>query len=394
MDLSYWGDSILKKAPVGPLGIIALQGSRELAKLVDQCIVTHRQQSAATQGEHSELAESVRDSFLIKSDCPRFSNGEGKGIINETVRGYDIYILADIGNYSCKFKMFGMDCPMSPDDHFQDIKRVIAAVGGKARRITVIMPMLYESRQHWRQARESLDCALALQELQHLGVDNIITFDAHDVRVQNAIPLSGFENLRPTYEMIRALLETEKDLLIDKERMLVVSPDEGGIARSIYYASTLKLDLNTYYKRRDYTRIVDGRNPIIKHEFLGGSVAGKDVLIVDDILASGESLLDIAKDLKRRKANRIYIAVTYALFVDGLEAYNKAHRRGLLHRLYTTNMTYRREELRRAPWFVDVDMSGLIAYLIDMMNYDHSISSLFEPAAKIGELLQSHQLEK
>ncbi len=381
------------KTPVAPLGIISLEGSQELAGLIDSHIVARRKKLAEANPEYAEFPGLIRESFLVPSKCYRFSNGEGKAIVNETVRGYDIYIIADVGNYSCKFKMFGMDCPMSPDDHFQDIKRVIAAIEGKAHRLTVIMPLLYEGRQHRRQARESLDCAMALQELERLGVDNIITFDAHDPRVQNAVPLIGFENLYPTYQMIKALLEHEKDLNINKANMLIISPDEGAIERSLYYASMLNLDVNLFYKRRDYTRFVDGRNPIIQHEFLGGNVEGKDILIVDDLLSSGESLLDIARQLKSRKANRIYIAVTFALFVEGLDAFDESYRQGIVKRFYATNLTYRRPELRAVPWYVDVDLSGFIAYLVDMLNYNNSISPLFDPTAKIDELLRLYQIK-
>ncbi len=381
------------KSPVGPLGIIALEGSKELGHLIDGHIVARRRKLLEANPEYADRSDLSRDSFLVPSTCYRFSNGEGKAIIHETVRGYDTFILADIGNYSCRFKMFGMEVPMSPDDHFQDIKRIISAIGGKAQRITVIMPLLYASRQHRRQARESMDCAVALQELERLGVDNIITFDAHDPRVLNAVPLIGFENLYPTYQMIKALVETEDDLSINRNDMLVVSPDEGGMERSLYYASMLGLDVNLFYKRRDYTRVVNGRSPIIQHEFLGGDVEGRDILIVDDILATGESLLDIARELKRRKARRIFIAVTFNLFVEGLDAYHRSYEEGIFTRLYGTNLTYRREELRKAPWYVDVDMSGFIAYLIDSLNYNSSISPLFDPSAKIDELLRSYQIK-
>ncbi|NLY75987.1 MAG: ribose-phosphate pyrophosphokinase [Firmicutes bacterium] len=377
--------------PVAPLGILALEGSKELATLIDRHLTGQRGAYLAKHSRHGLSDGFARESFLINFDCFRFMNGEGKAVIHETVRGHDIYILADVGNYSCKFKMFGMDCPMSPDDHFQDIKRVIAAIGGRARRITVIMPLLYSGRQHKRQSRESLDCAVALQELERLGVDNIFTFDAHDPRVQNAIPLTGFNNLYPTYQIIRALLQNEKDLVIDKSRMVVVSPDEGAMGRSIYYASMLGLNVNLFYKRRDHSRVVNGKNPIVQHEFLGDDISGKDVLIIDDLIASGESILDIARELKRRKANRIYIAVTFALFTEGLEKYHRAFEEGVITRVYDTNLTYRTPELMNAPWFVNVDMSEFIAYLIDMLNYDQSISPLFDPTRKIRELLKKYQ---
>lgn len=382
------------KSPIGPLGIISLEGSVELAHLIDRHIRCRRQALGEAHPAYLQSPGSLRDSFIIRSRRVRFSNGEGKALIEETIRGYDIYIIVDVGNYNCTYKMFGMDCPMSPDDHFQDLKRTIAAIGGKARRITVIMPMLYEGRQHKRQTRESLDCALALQELERLGVENIITFDAHDSRVQNAIPLSGFENIYPTYQMIKALLATPAEDRIDNANMLVISPDEGAMSRTLYYASMLKADVGVYYKSRDYTRLVNGENPIIQHEFLGKdeSVAGKDILIVDDLLASGTSTLDIAEDLKAIGARRIYVAVTFALFVDGLGAYNRAYENGTITRLYATNLTYRNPKLKDAPWFVEVDMSSFASYLVDMLNHDNSISALFDSTAKIDNLLRSYQL--
>ncbi|MFZ5353265.1 MAG: ribose-phosphate pyrophosphokinase [Bacillota bacterium] len=384
--MNEWSSNDDCKIPYGPLGIIALEGSKELGNLVNSYIVEWRKASIMENSKYLEFPGYHKDSFLISACCPRFSSGEGKGIINETVRGHDLYILADVGNYSCKYNMFGMECPMSPDDHFQDIKRIISAAGGKARRITLIMPLLYQGRQHKRVYRESLDCATALQELERLGVDNIITFEAHDPRVQNAIPLIGFENAYPTYQIIRTMLSTEKDICFDSSSMMVVSPDEGGIGRNIYYATVLGLDLGLFYKRRDYSRIVNGRNPIVSHEFLGESVEGKDVLIVDDMLSSGESLLDIAAELKRRKANSIYMAVTFALFTDGIEKFNEYYQKGLINRLYSTNMTYRREDLKKAPWYVEVDMSKFIAHLINILNHDESISMLLDPSDKIRKL--------
>lgn len=381
-----WKSLYEKRHSVAPLQIIPLVGSREMSGLIDQHLVNQRMGSKAELGE-----DFSRESFLVSCDCIRFADGAGKAVIRETVRGGDVYILADVGNYNCRYKMFGMDCPMGPDDHFQDIKRVITAINGRARRITVIMPLLYGGRQHKRQSRESLDCAVALQELERLGVDNIFTFDAHDPKVQNAIPLTGFNNLYPTYQIIKALLETEQDLEIDKANMLVISPDEGGMGRSIYYAGMLGLNVGMFYKRRDYTTVVNGKNPIVQHEFLGEEVEGKDVLIVDDMIASGESILDIARELKRRKANRIFFAVTFAMFTEGLDAFQKSYEEGLITRLYATNLSYRNPELLKAPWYVDVDMSEFIAYLIDLLNHDHTTSGLFDPTKKIGEFLQKYQ---
>lgn len=389
--MNEWSSNDSCQIPYGPLGIIAMDSSRHLGKLVNDYIVDWRRASIEDNSMHLDFPGYHRNSYLVNACCPRFSSGEGKGIIGETVRGHDLYILADVGNYSCKFNMFGMECSMSPDDHFQDIKRVISATGGKARRITLIMPLLYQGRQHKRVYRESLDCATALQELERLGVDNIITFDAHDPRVQNAIPLIGFENAYPTYQIIKSLLNTEKDITVDNSTMMVVSPDEGGIGRNIYYATVLGLNLGLFYKRRDYSRIINGRNPIVSHEFLGESVEGKDVLIVDDMLSSGESLLDIAEELKRRKANKIYMAVSFALFTDGIERFNESYERGLITRLYSTNLTYRKDELKDMPWYVEVDMSKFIAHLINILNHDDSISMLLDPSDKIRTLLREHK---
>lgn len=391
MNSSGWKKLYYNNLPVAPLGIIALPSSIELSGLIDQRLTKQRQGYIERFPEQAIVPGLVRDTFIIRSECPRFENGEGKAKLHETVRGYDIYIIADVGNYGCKFKMFGMECPMSPDDHFQDIKRIIAAIGGRARRITVIMPLLYEGRQHRRQSRESLDCAVALQELEHLGVDNIFTFDAHDPRVQNAIPLTGFNNLYPTYQIIRALIENQPDIEIDRRKMLVISPDEGAMSRSIYYASILGLDVSMFYKRRDYTKIVNGKNPIVQHEYLGEDVEGKDVLIIDDLLSSGESVLDIARELKQRKANRIFIAVTFALFAQGLDLFRKAYAENIITRVFATNLTYQKPELAAEPWFVSVDMSEFIAYLIDLLNHDQSISALFDPSHKIGEFLKQRQ---
>ncbi len=391
--MNRWSSDNSFKIPYGPLGIISMNGTQDLCGLVDNYIVNWRNESTEDSIKH-QFPGYHKDSFLISAQCPRFSSGEGKGVIGETIRGYDLYILADIGNYSCKYKMFGKECNMSPDDHFQDIKRIISAAGGKARRITLIMPLLYQGRQHKRVYRESLDCATSLQELEGIGVDNIITFDAHDPRVQNAIPGIGFENAYPTYQIIKALLKTEKDIKVDSNSMMVISPDEGGIGRNIYYSTMLGLNLGLFYKRRDFSQVVNGRNPIVSHEFLGESVEGKDVLVVDDMLSSGESLLDIAEELKKRKARRIYMAVSFALFTDGFEKFQDFYERGLITRLYSTNLTYRKEELKKAPWYVEVDMSKFIAYLINTLNHDESISQFLDPSDKIRNVLQEHRIRK
>ena len=335
-----------------------------------------------------------RDSFLIKTYCPRFGTGESKGVIKESVRGYDIYIIVDVCAYNKTYTMYGMEVPMSPDDHFQDLKRVIAAIGGKAKRINVIMPMLYESRQHKRSSRESLDCALALQELQQYGVSNIITFDAHDPRVANAVPLIGFENVMPPYQMMKALCRTEKNLAIDKENMMVVSPDEGAMQRNIFYSAVLGLDLGMFYKRRDYTTVINGRNPIVAHEYLGASVEGKDVIVVDDMIASGDSMIDLCKELKKRKANRIFAMATFAFFTSGTEEFDKAYQDGYLTRVIATNLTYRRPEVQSAPWFAEADLSKYIAYIIATLNHDRSLSSLLNPYDKIKRLLARYRADQ
>jgi ribose-phosphate pyrophosphokinase len=385
-----WPKLYNQKAPVAPLGIIALEGSKDLAGLIDRHLALQRMLYAK---EHPEAITKgfLKDSFLISCDCLRFADGSGKAVLNESVRGMDIFIIADIGNYGCKFKMFGIECPMSPDNHFQDIKRVISAINGRAYRIAVIMPLLYGGRQHKRQARESLDCAVSLQELERLQVENFFTFDAHDPRVQNATPLTGFYNLYPTYQILKAFLEKEQDLTFDKTKMMVVSPDEGGMGRSIYYATVLGLNVGMFYKRRDFTQVVNGKNPIVEHEFLGEEVKGKDILIVDDMIASGESTLDIARELKGRQARRIFIAVTFALFTEGVAAFQKAYDEGIVNRVYATNLTYFHGSPANLPWFVRVDMSNFMAYMVDILNHDESISPLFDQSKKIGDYLKKLQ---
>lgn len=363
---------------VGNLGILAMENCKDLAAKVDGWL----------QEARAEIMGGKPHSFLIKSRCPRFGNGEAKGIIDESVRGKDLFILTDVGNYNCTYNFMGRQNAMSPDDHFQDLKRIISAVAGKAKRINVIMPFLYGGRQHKRVARESLDCALALHELQNLNVANIITFDAHDARVQNAIPFTGFENIMPHYQFIKSLLMEVPDIKVDKEHMMIVSPDEGGIHRNIYYSSLFGIDLGVFYKRRDFSRMVNGRNPIVAHEFIGGDVEGKDILVVDDMLSSGDSVLDIAYELKKRKVGRVFVAVTFALFTDGVDAFVKAHRDGLINKIFATNLTYRRPELANADWFVEVDMSKYVAKIIDSINYDESLGSLIDPSQRIMALME------
>lgn len=383
-------EKIIKTIPAGKLGIIALESCKDLGKIINDYLVQWR---AEKEDEHkTTIAFSgyQRDSYLIKADCPRFGSGEGKGIIRESVRGTDLYLLVDVLNYSITYSSYGRKCSVSPDEHFQDLKRVIAAAAGKANRINVIMPFLYEGRQHKRSARESLDCALALQELEKMGIDNIITFDAHDPRVQNAIPLKGFESVQPAYQIIKALLNSVDDLKIDKDHMMIISPDEGGMNRCIYYASVLGLDLGMFYKRRDYTKIEKGRNPILSHEFLGSSVEGKDVLIIDDMISSGESMLEVAKELKRRKANRVFIGVTFGLFTNGLEEFDEYHNKGLIDKLLTTNLTYRSPELLKRDYYVEVNMGKYIALLIDSLNHNLSISEFLDPANRIHKAVNNY----
>ena len=377
----------LTTIPVGSLGVIPLKGVRDLAEQVDYYLVKWR---AERENEHKgSLAFSgyERPSYLLECDLPRFGTGEGKGVIKTTVRGDDLYIMVDVVNYSLTYKLFGRENHMSPDDHYQDLKRIIAAVGGKARRITVIMPFLYESRQHKRTGRESLDCAIALQELTRMGVDNIITFDAHDPRVQNAIPLQGFETVRTTYQFIKALLRNVSGLKIDSNNMMVISPDEGGMGRAIYLASVLGLDVGMFYKRRDYTQVIDGRNPILSHEFLGSSVEGKTVIIIDDMISSGESMLDVARELKERKAKRIYVFATFGLFTSGLDEFDVAYDKGIIDRIFTTNLIYQTPELLSREWYISCDMSKYIAYIIDTLNHDASISDLLNPVERIHSII-------
>ena len=378
---------LLRNIPVGSLGLIAMHGCEELGKKIDYYLSTWRAERESEHTENVAFGGYVRDSYLVNAVCPRFGTGEAKGTIRQSVRGDDLFIISDVFNHGCTYKMYGKETPMSPDDHYQDLKRIIAAVEGKARRITVIMPMLYEGRQHKRSSRESLDCALALQELVKIGVENIITFDAHDARVQNAIPLSGFENVRPTYQMIKTMLRTVPDLQIDRDHMIIISPDEGGMERCIYYSSVLELDLGMFYKRRDYSVIINGRNPIIAHQYLGDSVEGKDVVIVDDMISSGDSVLDIATKLKAMNARRIFICTSFGLFVEGLESFDKAYKEGRIDKLFTTNLTYRTPELLERPWYREVDMSKYIAYIVDTLNHDCSVSGLLNPAQKIHDLL-------
>ena len=381
----------LENLPVGPLGFIPITGCEELGKNVDDYLVKWRKESCDTNSEDAVFAEYSKDSFIVDAKVPRFGSGEAKGIINESVRGKDVYVMVDVCNYSLTYSLSGHTNRMSPDDHYQNLKRVIAAIGGKARRVNVIMPFLYESRQHKRSSRESLDCALALQELVRMGVDNIITFDAHDPRIQNAIPLHGFETVRPTYQFVKALLHKYSDLKIDSEHMMAISPDEGATERAIYLANVLGIDMGMFYKRRDYSRIVNGRNPIVAHEFLGTSVEGKDVIIVDDMISSGDSMLDVAKQLKDRKANRIFCASTFGLFTNGLEKFDEAYKNGIIEGILTTNLIYQTPELLARPWYINCDMTKYIALIIDTLNHDGSISDILDPSARIQNIVEQYK---
>ncbi|MCU6762943.1 Ribose-phosphate pyrophosphokinase [uncultured Roseburia sp.] len=380
----------LQTIPAGALGLLPLESCRSIGEEVDKYLVKWRRVREHEHEGDITFTGYTRDSYLIKGNCPRFGTGEAKGTLNESVRGYDLFILVDVTNYNLTYKLCGMVNHMSPDDHYQDLKRMIAAVAGKARRITVIMPFLYESRQHRRTSRESLDCALALQELISMGVDNIITFDAHDPRVQNSIPLNGFETVNASYQFIKSILYSEPDLQLDNNHMMIVSPDEGGTNRAVYLANVLGIDMGMFYKRRDYSRIVDGRNPIVAHEFLGSSVEGKDIIIVDDMISSGDSMIDVATELKKRKANRIFVVATFGLFTNGLAKFDKAVEDGTIYRIVTTNLTYQTPELLSKPYYINCDMGKYIAYIIDTLNHDTSISDLLDPYEKIQRLVSKY----
>ena len=381
----------LENIPVGSLGMIPIDGCQELGDKVNDYLVKWRKESISKTKDDVVFHDYQKETYIIDAKVPRFGSGEAKGIINESVRGKDIYLMVDVCNYSLTYSLSGHTNHMSPDDHFQNLKRVIAAIGGKARRINVIMPFLYESRQHKRSSRESLECALALQELVHMGVDNIITFDAHDPRVQNAIPLNGFETVRPTYQFIKGLLQNVPDLKIDSNHMMAISPDEGATGRAIYLANVLGLDMGMFYKRRDYTRIVDGRNPIVAHEFLGSSVEGKDVIIIDDMISSGDSILDVAKQLKDRKANRIFAAATFGLFTNGMKKFDVAYEQGIIHGILTTNLIYQTPELLSKPYYINCDLSKYIALIIDTLNHDGSISSILSPNERIQNVVKKYR---
>ena len=393
--MSISNEYIIEDIPIAPLKIAAHISARPLAEMVDKHLVGFR------KNDYKYLKETYKDSLLLKGfapdtflldlDCPRFGSGEGKGVIKESTRGVDEFVICDITNYSNTYTVNGFVNHMSPDDNYQDMKRIIGASVARCHRVNVIMPFLYSSRQHKRTKRESLDCAIALQELIHMGVENIITFDAHDPRVQNAIPLHGFETVQPAYQFIKNLLRNQKDLIIDADHMMVISPDEGGMSRAIYIANVLGLDMGMFYKRRDYTRIVNGRNPIVAHEFLGSDVEGKDMLIIDDMISSGESVREVAAALKKRKARKIFVCSTFGLFTNGLDAFDKAYQDGIIDRVLTTNLIYQPPELLEREWYVSCSMSKYVAYLIDTLNHDTSISDLLSPNEKIQKLLSKYR---
>ncbi len=377
----------LTSLPFAPLGIIAMPGCEEIGKKIDFYLTKWRKERESEFKGDASFVAYERDTYMINVACPRFGSGEAKGVIHQSVRGLDIYIICDVFNHLLTYKMYGQQVPMSPDDHYADLKRIIAAIGGKARRITVVMPMLYEGRQHKRSGRESLDSATCLQELVGMGVDNIITFDAHDPRVQNAIPVHGFENVMPTYQMIKTLVNVEPDIKLDKEHLMIISPDEGAMSRGIYFSSVLGVDLGMFYKRRDYSVIINGRNPIVAHEYLGADVAGKDLIIVDDMISSGDSVLDLAIKLKELNAKDIYVCTTFGLFCEGLKNFDEAYEKGYIKRVFTTNAICTTPELKAREWHASVDLSKYIAYIVDTLNHDASISELLDPSTKINRLL-------
>lgn len=372
--------SAMESYNLGRLGVIGMKGCEEFSRRVNMHL----------QNFNDGINDEV-NSFIIPISVPRFGTGEAKATILHSIRTYDTYIIMDAFNYGVTYKMYGKDIPMSPDDHFQDLKRVISAMGGKAKKITVIMPMLYEGRQHKRMSRESLDCAMALQELTNMNVDNIITFDAHDARVQNAIPNHGFENVQPTYQMIKACLKYDESIIMKKDNTMIVSPDEGAMNRCMYYSSVLGMDLGMFYKRRDYSKIVDGKNPIVAHEFLGSDPAGKNIIVIDDMIASGDSMIDVSRELKKRNAARVLVFSTFGLFTEGLAKFDKAHEEGLIDGIFTTNLVYRTPELLERPWYHEVDMSKYVALLIKKLNEENSISELLNPINRIENILARYR---
>ncbi len=372
--------STIESYNLGRLGVIGMTGCESFCEKVDYYLKTFNADDVNNLG-----------TFLLPVKLSRFGTGEAKATLLHSARTYDVYIIVDCFNYGETFKLYGTDVPMSPDDHYQDLKRTISALGGKAKRITVIMPMLYEGRQHKRSSRESLDCAMALKELCNIGVSNIITFDAHDPRVQNAIPLNGFENVMPTYQMIKACLKYDKDIILNKDNTMIISPDEGAMSRCMYYSSVLEMELGMFYKRRDYSKVVNGKNPIVAHEFLGSDIEGKNVIIVDDMISSGDSMIDVSRELKKRKASRVFMFSTFGLFTEGFERFDKAYEEGLIEGVFTTNLIYAKPELLTKPWYHQVDMSKYVALLISELNAEHSISELLNPIKRIEKILEKYK---
>ncbi len=375
--------------PVAPLKLIALPSAEQMGRRINDYLVEFRRSINNEKVKNDPAFHGyIESNYLTLADCPRFGTGEAKGAFHESIRGKDLFLLVDVCNHSITYEMNGYTNHMSPDDHYQDLKRIIAAVGGKAHRINVIMPFLYEGRQHKRNGRESLDCAYALKELQNMGVSNFVTFDAHDPRVQNATPLSGFDNFQPPYQFLRALLDAEEDLVVDKEHLLVISPDEGALDRAIYFATVLGVDTGMFYKRRDYSTIENGKNPIVAHEFLGDNIDGKDIIIIDDMISSGGSMLDTARQLKRMNARRVYICCTFGLFTDGLKSFDHAYEQGYFDKVITTNLTYLPPEIHNRPYFVEADMSKFLASIIDFMNHDVSLTNATATTEKIRHIVE------
>ena len=376
--------------PIAPLKIAALDSCKDLGQKVNDYIVQFRQQTLKESLDSPLFSSYQLDNYLVKCNCPRFGSGEAKGLISESIRGKDLFIMVDVCNYSLTYKVNGHLNHMSPDDHYQDLKRIISAANGKAHRLNVIMPFLYESRQHKRTKRESLDCALALQELIDMGVDNILTFDAHDPRVQNSIPLHGFDNFNPPYQFMKALLRAEPELIVDKEHLMIVSPDEGAMHRAVYFSNVLGVNMGMFYKRRDYSTIINGKNPIVAHEFLGDDIHGKDIIIIDDMISSGESMLDVARQIKERGASRVFVCTTFGLFTEGFDIFDDYYNNGYIDRVITTNLTYLPPVAYEKPYFVVADMSKFIALIIDALNHDISIGAVLNPTDKIHALLKKH----
>ena len=379
-----------KTLPTAPLKIAALESCKELGQKVNDYIVSFRKKAFEDALDSAEMENYNLDNYLVKSSCPRFGSGEAKGVLHESIRGTDLFIMVDVCNYSLTYTVNGYENHMSPDDHYQDMKRIISAATGKARRIHVIMPFLYESRQHKRTKRESLDCALALEELIAMGVSDIITFDAHDPRVQNAIPLKGFDNFSPTYQFMKALLRAEPSLQVDKDHLMIISPDEGAMHRAVYLSNVLGVDMGMFYKRRDYSTVVNGKNPIVAHEFLGDDLKGKNAIIIDDMISSGESMLDVAKQIKARGANRVFVFTTFGLFTEGFAKFDEYYEKGFIDRVITTNLTYLPQELKDKPYFTCADMSKFLALIIDSLNHDIPIGNVLDPSEKIHRLLEKH----